>query len=94
MLYELIETFDPAYREQWDEQTSPKFRENMLHQIVGLEIVAAKIEGKFKLNQNRTRQDQSNVIASLEKSQDTVVSGVSRLMREQGLGLTVKKENE
>jgi transcriptional regulator len=95
MLHELIETFDPAYRSQWDERTSPKFRENMLHQIVGFEIVATRIEGKFKLNQNRTRQDQSNVIASLEKSQDTLVSGVSQLMREQGLGLkTVKNEND
>jgi hypothetical protein len=35
------------------------------------------------------------VIASLDKSADTVVSGVSRLMREQGLGLkAVKKESD
>ena len=94
MLDELIETFDPAYRSQW-EQTSPTFRENMLRQIVGFEIVATRIEGKFKLSQNRTLQDQSNVIASLEKSEDTAVSEVSRLMREQGLGLkAVKKEND
>ena len=94
MLDALIETFDPAYHSQW-EQTSPTFRENMLRQIVGFEIVATRIEGKFKLSQNRTRQDQSNVIASLDKSEDTLVSGVSQLMREQGLGLkTVKKEND
>jgi transcriptional regulator len=94
MLEELIETFDPAYRSQWD-QTTPTFRENMVRQIVGFEIVATRIEGKFKLSQNRTRQDQANVIASLEKSEDTAVSAVSRLMREQGLGLkTVDKEND
>jgi transcriptional regulator len=94
MLDELIETFDPAYRSQWD-QTTPTFRENMLRQIVGFEIVATRIEGKFKLSQNRTRLDQSNVIASLEKSADTAVSGVSQLMRERGLGLkAVKKEND
>jgi transcriptional regulator len=94
MLDELIETFDPAYRLQW-EQTSPTFRDNMLRQIVGFEIVATKIEGKFKLSQNRTREDQAKVIASLEKSEDTAVSGVSRLMREQRLGVTsAKKESE
>jgi len=94
MLDELIETFDPAYRSQW-EQATAAFRENMLRQIVGFEIVATKIEGKFKLSQNRTREDQANVIASLEKSEDTAVSGVSRLMREQGLGLrTLKKESD
>ena len=67
----------------------------MLRQIVGFEIEVTKIEGKFKLSQNRTREDQANVIAALEKSDDTVVSGVSRLMREQGLGVgPVKKESE
>jgi transcriptional regulator len=94
MLHELIETFDPAYRLQW-EQTSSTFRENMLRQIVGFEIVATKIEGKFKLSQNRIREDQANVMASLEKSENTAESGVSRLMREQGLGLReAKKESE
>jgi len=86
MLHELMETFEPAYRLQW-EGLSQTYRENMLRQIIGFEIVATKIEGKFKLSQNRTREDQANVIASLEKAQDTGVSGVSRLMREQGLGV-------
>ena len=64
MLHELMETFEPAYREQW-EGLSEKYQENMLRQIVGFEIIATKIEGKFKLSQNRTREDQANVIASL-----------------------------
>jgi transcriptional regulator len=94
MLHELMETFEPAYREQW-EGLSQTFRENMLRQIVGFEIVATKIEGKFKLSQNRSREDQANVIASLEKAEDTAVAGVSRLMREQGLGIRPqKKESE
>ena len=36
------------------------------------------------------REEQSNVIASLGKAEDTAVSGVARLMQEQGLG--VKKD--
>jgi transcriptional regulator len=51
MLYELVGTFEPAYRRQWEE-LSAKYRENMLRQIVGFEIAATKIEGKFKLSQN------------------------------------------
>jgi transcriptional regulator len=85
MLDELIDSFEPSYRRQW-EGLSTKFRENMLRQIVGFEITASKIEGKFKLSQNRTRQDQENVIASLEKAEDSVVAGVARMMKEQGLG--------
>ncbi len=85
VLHDLIQTFEPAYWDQW-ESLSSTFRENMLRQIVGFEIVATKIEGKFKLSQNRTQQDQANVIGSLEKSADSVVTGVAEMMKEQGLG--------
>jgi transcriptional regulator len=88
MLNDLMETFEPTYREQW-EKMNQTFRENMLRQIVGFEIVATKIEGKFKLSQNRIRQDQANVIASLENANDSTVSGVARMMKEQRLGNTV-----
>jgi transcriptional regulator len=86
MLHELMGTFEPAYAEQWA-TLDEAYRERMLSHIVGFEITTTKIEGKFKLTQNRTREDQENVIASLEKSVDTVVSGVSRLMRDQSVGL-------
>jgi transcriptional regulator len=91
MLHELIHTFEPAYASQWA-SLDGAYRERMLRQIVGFEIEVTKMEAKFKLSQNRTREDQANVIASLEKADDTAVSGVSRLMREQGLG--VKKESK
>jgi len=90
MLHELMATFEPAYAAQWA-TLDEAYRERMLRQIVGFEIEVTKLEGKFKLSQNRTREDQANVISSLEKAEDTVISGVSRLMREQGLGL---KKNE
>jgi transcriptional regulator len=89
MLHELMQTFEPAYREQW-EGLSQMFRDNMLRQIVGFEITATKIEGKFKLSQNRPREDQAHVIASLGKSEDSVVSGVARMMQDQGLGIAKK----
>lgn len=81
----LIETFEPAYRDQW-ESLSQKYRENMLRQIVGFEITATRVEGKFKLSQNRTREDQARVMASLGQSEDSAISGVARMMRKQGLG--------
>jgi len=86
MLHELIATFEPPYAEQWA-GLSETYRERMLSHIVGFEIAVAKIEAKFKLSQNRAREEQANVIASLEKAEDTAVSGVARLMREQGLGV-------
>jgi transcriptional regulator len=85
VLHELIHTFEPAYAAQWA-SLDEGFRERMLKQIVGFEIEVTKMEAKFKLNQNRSREDQQHVIASLEKAEDTAVSGVARLMKEQRLG--------
>jgi len=85
VLHQLIGTFEPAYAEQWA-SFSESYRERMLSHIVGFEIAVSKIEAKFKLSQNRTKEEQTNVIASLGKAEDTAISRVSRLMREQGLG--------
>ena len=89
MLHELIGTFEPAFAEQWG-SLSETYRQRMLSHIVGFEIAVTKIEAKFKLSQNRTREEQANVIDSLENAADTAISGVSRLMRDQKLG--TKKE--
>jgi transcriptional regulator len=94
VLHELIHTFEPAYAAQWA-GLDESFRERMLKQIVGFEIEVTKMEAKFKLNQNRSREDQQNVIDSLEKAEDTAVSGVARLMKEQRLGrIEVGKEDK
>ncbi len=90
VLHELIGTFEAAYGEQWA-SLSDAYRERMLSHIVGFEIAVSRIEGKLKLSQNRTKEEQQNVIESLSKAEDTAVSGTARLMREQGLGV---KESE
>lgn len=91
VLHQLIGTFEPAYADQWSTFTDA-YRERMLSHIVGVEITVTKLEAKFKLSQNRTKEEQANVIASLEKAEDTAISGVSRLMRERGRG--AKKESD
>ncbi len=58
----------------------------MLQHIVGFEIVATRVETKFKLSQNRTRAEQENVIRSLASSSDSAAAGVAALMIERGLG--------
>ena len=95
VLHQLIPLFEPAYAERWA-GLSESYRERMLHHIVGFEITVTRLEAKFKLSQNRAREEQENVIASLGEAQDTVVSGVAELMRAQGLGMTEgsKKDNK
>src|SRR5580692_5358200 len=73
---EIINRFDPTYFAQWS-SLSDKFRHGMLKQIVGFEMVATRIEAKFKISQNRTKKDQATVIASLGQSADSAVSGIA-----------------
>jgi transcriptional regulator len=86
VLHELIPMFEAQYAEQWA-SLSQSYRERMLSHIVGFEMQVTRIEAKFKLSQNRAKEEQENVIASLEPAADTAVSGTARLMREQGLGV-------
>lgn len=86
VLHELIPMFEPAYAEQWA-SLGETYRERMLGHIVGFEATVEKLEAKFKLSQNRTREEQTNVMESLSADADTIISGTARLMREQGLGV-------
>ena len=91
MLHDLIPTFEAAYAEQWA-SLSEAYRARMLSHIVGFEIEVTKLETKFKLSQNRTRDEQQKVIDSLSRSTDTAISGTARLMCDHSSG--VKKKDE
>jgi transcriptional regulator len=91
VLHELIPMFEPAYAEQWAGLTEA-YRARMLSHIVGFEIAVTNIEAKFKLSQNRTREEQENIIESLGAASDTAVTGVAGLMQKLGLG--TKKQQD
>jgi transcriptional regulator len=83
---DIIQVFDPNYFVQWS-SLSDKFRYGMLKQIVGFEMVATRVEAKFKISQNRTKADQAAVIGSLAQSADSAAVGIATLMKQQGLGV-------
>ncbi len=56
----LIEIHEPAYLERWRAMPAG-FRRSMLAGIVGFRIPIARIEGKFKLSQNRTAAERQNI---------------------------------
>ena len=55
---------------------------SMLTGIIGLEIAVSRLEGKFKLSQNRPAADRPRIIAALEQREDADSRGVAQLMRE------------
>jgi transcriptional regulator len=85
LLLEMIARFDSAYAEQWS-SLGEQYRKRMLHHIVGFEVVATRVETKFKLSQNRTKSERENVIRSLAGSSDSTVTAVAALMRERDRG--------
>ena len=63
LLTGLIEANEPAYAEQWS-QLPDGFRRTMLAGIVGFRIPISRIEGKFKISQNRPEADRHAVRAA------------------------------
>lgn len=59
----LIAKHEPAYLERWREMPDG-FRRTNLAGIMGFRIPVARIEGKFKLSQNRGADDRRNVRAA------------------------------
>jgi transcriptional regulator len=64
----LIEISDPGYREQFDELPAD-FRTKMIAGVVAFEIQVDRLEGKFKLSQNRPIGDQLRVAEAFEHTE-------------------------
>jgi transcriptional regulator len=63
LLKGLIAIHDPAYADRW--RGLPEgYRRTMLGNIVGFRILIARIEGKFKISQNRAPIERANVRAA------------------------------
>jgi transcriptional regulator len=63
LLKGLIQIHDPAWYEKWLAMPDG-FRRTMLAGIVGFRIPIARIEGKFKISQNRAPEERRNVKAA------------------------------
>jgi len=81
LLETMFERYDPAYAKQWSE-LSETFRDGMLKGIVGFEMNVTRLEGKYKLSQNRSQADQWNVAHALVQSSDPTIRGVGELMQQ------------
>ena len=67
----------------WRMQDLPEaYVATMLKGIIGLDITVTRLEGKYKLSQNRPAVDRPAVIAALEAQNDADSRAVARLMRE------------
>lgn len=80
LMEKTINQFEKGFYEQW-KTLSADYVNGMLRAIVGFEIEVTKLEGKFKLSQNKTKNEQQNIVTSLEKSPDSTETEISKEMK-------------
>jgi len=83
LLQHLSDRHEAGSPAPWRMQDLPEsYLKGMLKGIIGLDIEVTRLEGKYKLSQNRPAGDRPRVIAALERREDADSLAVARLMRE------------
>lgn len=81
MIEQMIDTYGAEYKSQWQSLTN-NFQEGMMKGIVGFEMTITRLQGKYKLSQNRSLTEQHNVAHSLLQSTDPDTYAVGAAMQQ------------
>ncbi len=81
MMTRLVSRHESGNPRPWSLETAEPIMDQQLKAIVGFEIPIAKIEGKFKFNQNRPTADRQGVIEALQGSRNPLEQGVAEIMK-------------
>lgn len=86
LLERMVEEYERTRAQPWRMDLPPAYMDDMLRNIVGVEITITRIQGKFKLSQNRPREDHARVIEALSQgdAQQRAVAGLMRRRHEAG----------
>ena len=87
MLYEqlklLIETNEAQFERPWRFELPENYIQNMMRGVVGFTLEITRLEGKFKMSQNRTATEREKVIAALQDEHGDVAKIMSMLKERQ-----------
>ena len=87
VLRRLSDRHEARSAEPWRMEDLPEaYMAGMIRGIIGLDIAVSRLEGKFKLSQNRPAADRPGILAALEARGDDDAVAVARLMRERAPG--------
>ncbi|MDQ2752852.1 MAG: FMN-binding negative transcriptional regulator, partial [Bacteroidota bacterium] len=70
ILESTIDNYETSYQQQWNSLPGD-YKLGLLHGIVAFEIWVTDLQGKKKLSQNKTGNEQENIINALSQSDDT-----------------------
>jgi transcriptional regulator len=82
LLRTLVETYEAPAARPWAFDLPADYLRSMMQGIVGFTMRISRLEGKYKLSQNRPAQDLPRVITALETQGDALSTGVAALMRQ------------
>ena len=68
--------FEDAYK-----NIPMEYKNKLVKELVGFSIHVTKIEGAFKLNQDKSIEEQARIANSLLRSTDTAISDIGKLMK-------------
>lgn len=82
LLEKQIKVFDQKYFETNWQKISDEYKTNLAKGVITFEIEVTELQGKKKLNQNKTGKDAQNVIKALEKSNNENERLIAEYMKE------------
>jgi len=80
LLHELVTMHESSFEPPWPGDLPEEYREKMIRGIVAFEIPVTRLEGKFKLGQNRSSADLQGVFQALSNSGDPDSRALAQLM--------------
>jgi transcriptional regulator len=83
VLRRLSDRHEARSAEPWRMQDLPeRYMAGMVKGIIGIDIAVTRLEGKYKLSQNRPAVDRPRIVAALEAQGEADAVAIARLMRE------------
>jgi transcriptional regulator len=84
-LYDILKAtvamYEAPFEQPWPFDLPEDFVDKMMRAIVGFAIPITRLEGKYKLSQNRPLADQQRVVEALYQQGDALSTGTAALMR-------------
>ena len=84
LLQDTVQRYESAFEKPWQLEAAGDYVERLRSGIVAFELRLTRLEGNFKLSQNKREPDHSGVVAALEASGDTLERELARMMRAHG----------
>lgn len=85
LLERTVQTYEANRENPWSYNLPTDFRDKLVQSIVAFEIEITRIEGKWKLGQNRSQEDCRGVLTELSNSANSVHQQLASLMMDEDI---------